>query len=264
VFDDAKLGRRRERLIAASAVGAFHALLGYALVTSLGIDIADQAGQTLKLLDLSSEPPPPVEPPPPPPARQVDPPEAAAAPPDREAEASAVVAPPPERPIDIPPPIAAAPVAASGSQTSQGASALPGPGTGSGGEGIGSGSGGSGSGHGGGGAVTPARHIQGALSGRDYPRAAKRARAGGTVLVRYTVGTDGRVQGCTITQSSGNQDLDEVTCRLIERRFRYEPARDGLGRAVGDTLTGRHIWWTEPRRPNYPQEWDPEGADRKP
>ena len=80
------------------------------------------------------------------------------------------------------------------------------------------------------------------------------------MLVRYTVGVDGRPSGCTITQSSGNADLDETTCRLIEQRFRYEPARDAEGRAIPDVQTGRHIWWTEPKRPHYPFEWKPEEA----
>jgi protein TonB len=248
----------RDRIASAAAVAAFHALLGYALIAGLGIDVAGKASDTLKLFDISPEAPPlPAEPPPPPAAPAVAP-EAAAAPPGFKAEASPIVAPPPQVRVEVPPPLAAAPTLGAGGDTSQGASNRPGSGTGAGGEGSGTGSGGSGSGSGPGGAVTRARQVEGALSGRDYPRAAKRARAAGTVLVRYTVNTDGRVTGCTITQSSGNADLDNVTCRLIERRFRYEPARDAQGRPVPDTLTGRHIWWTEPRRPKYPYEWKPE------
>jgi protein TonB len=246
-----------DRIKSAAAAVAFHAVLGYALVAGLGIDVGRKAGETMKLFDIAPEaPPPPVETLPPPTARSALP-EAAAAPPGPRAEASPVVAPLPELRLNVPPPIAAAPKPGAGSQVSQGA-LVAGPGTGAGGEGTGTGSGGSGSGTGGG-VATRARQVQGALSGRDYPRAAKRARAAGTVLVRYTVGTDGRVTGCTITQSSGNADLDHVTCRLIEKRFRYEPARDAQGRPVTDILTGRHIWWTEPRRPKYPYEWKPEG-----
>jgi protein TonB len=249
--------RRRERIASAIAVAAFHALIGYALLTGLGIDIAREASDRLKLFDIRQPPPPPpVEPPP---ARvETHSPQAAAAPPAPKAEAAPIVAPAPEVRLPVPPPLPAAPKAAVGRDASAGSSTL-GTGSGAGGEGSGSGSGGSGSGSGGG-AVTRARQIAGELSGRDFPRAAKRARAGGTVLVRYTVGTDGRVSGCTVTQSSGNADLDSTTCRLIEQRFRYEPARDAQGRAVADTLTGRHIWWTEPRRRQYPYEWKPEEA----
>ncbi len=249
--------RRRERIASAIAVAALHALIGYALLTGLGIDIAGEASDRLKLFDIRQPPPPPPADPPPA-ALEARAPQAAAAPPGPNAEASPIVGPVPQVRLPIPPPLPAAPQAGTGSEASQGASTL-GAGTGAGGEGSGSGSGGSGSGSGSGGAVTRARQIGGELTGRDYPRAAKRARAGGTVLVRYTVGTDGRVSGCTVTQSSGNADLDSTTCALIERRFRYEPARDAQGRPVADTLTGRHIWWTEPRRRQYPYEWKPGG-----
>jgi protein TonB len=73
----------------------------------------------------------------------------------------------------------------------------------------------------------------------------------GTVSVRYRVETNGRPTGCTVTRSSGNRDLDETTCRLIERRFRYRPARDFRGRPVAETVSGRHRWWTRPREPYY-------------
>ncbi|HEX8534636.1 MAG TPA: energy transducer TonB, partial [Allosphingosinicella sp.] len=164
---------------------------------------------------------------------------------------------PPEVRLPVPPPVAAAPAPAVGRDASRGASDRPGTGSGAGGEGTGTGGGGSGSGSGSGGSGTRARQVAGALSGRDYPRAAKSARAGGTVLVRYTIGVDGRPSGCTVTRSSGNRDLDEATCRLIEQRFRYEPARDADGRPVASTETGRHIWWTEPKRQRYPYEWKP-------
>jgi protein TonB len=161
--------------------------------------------------------------------------------------------------LPLPSPLPAASKAGPGNANAEGGAAV-GTGSGAGGHGSGAGSGGSGTGSGDGGPATKSRHLRGELSGRDYPRAAKRVGAAGTVLVRYTVGTDGRPSGCTVTQSSGNEDLDQVTCRLIERRFRYEPARDARGNPVPDTVTGRHIWWTEPRRRQYPFEWKPEEA----
>lgn len=246
-----------DRLKAALGVAAFHALLGYALLTGLGIDVADKAGETLKLLDLRRDPATPPAEPDVPPARRDEVAEAPAAPPALKAEPPSIVAPPPEVRLDAASPVIAAPVAGAGSEADRGASHLPGQGTGMAGAGTGIGGGGSGDGSGAGGAVTRARQVRGSLSGRDYPRAAKRIRAAGTVLVRYTVAADGRVRDCTVTQSSGNDDLDRVTCRLIESRFRYEPARDAQGRPVPDTLTGRHIWWTEPRRPTNPAEWQP-------
>ncbi|MBO0123988.1 energy transducer TonB, partial [Streptococcus pneumoniae] len=91
--------------------------------------------------------------------------------------------------------------------------------------GTGSGSGGDGNGPGGGGG-TVLRLLEGSITGRDYPRAAAEAGASGTVGLRFTVGVNGRVTDCRVTRSSGNADLDETTCKLIKRRFRYAPSRD--------------------------------------
>ena len=123
-----------------------------------------------------------------------------------------------------------------------------GPGTGAGGLGVGLGSGGQGSGNGGGG--VRAQRVSGAISGeRDYPRAARRAGIEGTVSVRFIVDTDGRATGCGVTRSSGHAALDETTCRLIEQRFRYRPARDGQGRLVPESVSRTFDWLLPRRRP---------------
>jgi protein TonB len=116
-----------------------------------------------------------------------------------------------------------------------------GPGTGAGGAGDGTGSGGRGNGPGGGGGV-PLRWIGGRITDADYPRAALKAGASGTVGLRFVVGVNGRVSSCTVTRSSGNRDLDETTCKLIQKRFRYVPSRDAAGRPYADTVTGEHRW----------------------
>ena len=77
---------------------------------------------------------------------------------------------------------------------------------------------------------------------RDYPGAARRAEEQGTVQVRFTVGADGRVSGCTVVGSSGSSSLDSTTCRIFERRFRYSPARDAGGNPVPQTMTQSVSW----------------------
>ena len=143
--------------------------------------------------------------------------------------------------------IGAAPIAGTGPDISAGASAQPGPGTGAGGVGTGTGSGGTGTGTGRGGIATRARHVSGRIDDRDYPRTAYRDRTEGVVSARLTIATDGRVSRCVVTRSSGNAELDETTCRLIERRFRYEPARDAAGKVVVSEMGWRQSWWLEPR-----------------
>ena len=53
------------------------------------------------------------------------------------------------------------------------------------------------------------------FSVEDYPAAALRAKAQGTTEVRVTVGPDGRVTGCVVTENSGSAVLDAATCRIL-------------------------------------------------
>lgn len=93
--------------------------------------------------------------------------------------------------------------------------------------------------------VSGATLMSGRIRNSDYPRAARNAGAEGTVHVQFAVQPNGRVGGCSVTRSSGHPTLDATTCRLIQRRFRYDPARDADGRAVGDTIVGRQVWWLD-------------------
>jgi protein TonB len=151
----------------------------------------------------------------------------------------------------VPPPIVAAPIAGLGSAASAGAAPVPGPGTGSGGagNGTGSGSGGNGPGGGGGGG-SPPEWLKGRIRDRDYPRSASEAGIGGTAEVTFRVDPDGRARDCWISSTSGHRDLDVTTCRLIEERFRYRPARDRGGRPVSAWLVEIHEWVIDPVPPS--------------
>lgn len=238
----------RDRIKAAIGVAAFHLLLGYALVTGLGFEVARQVNERLRIFDVTEPLPPPIEEEKPAPAK-VDKPEGAAAPPNIVSKASPVVAPPPEVKLKVPPPVIAAPTTGTGSDRSAGAADVVGPGTGAGGVGQGTGAGGQGNGTGGGGSGgTAAERVSGGIEGqRDYPRESRRAGVEGTVVVRFTVGVDGSVGGCTVIRSSANAELEATTCRLIEQRFRYRPARDAAGNPVPETVS-RTFDWMLPRR----------------
>lgn len=247
--------RNRDRIKSAAAVAAFHALLGYALIAGLGYSIPADIDEKLKLFNVAEElPPPPVAQP----ARAEEmeqkpkpkDPEGAASPANLKNTPSPIVAPPREVRLEVPSPVIAAPVAAQGSAPAAGAAEIPGPGTGADGQGTGRGSGsaGDGTGGGGGGGVRRgAEWVRGAIVESDYPPSALRTGAGGTVYLRFVVGTNGRVSQCRVTRSSGHRDLDATTCRLIERRFLYRPARDGWGRPVPELVVGQHEWSTERR-----------------
>ncbi|HET9427014.1 MAG TPA: TonB family protein [Allosphingosinicella sp.] len=233
-----------QRIKSAVAVALLHVLMGYAFITGLGVEMIRETGERLTLIDIVEPvPPPPVEEPVPAKAvSSAD--EGRAAPENLKARPTQIVARPPEITVPTVPPITSAPVAGTGSESDAGASDRPGPGTGAGGIGTGTGSGGAGSGTGSGGG-SEARLVRGRIVHADYPRAAVRARAEGTVVARLNVGADGRVASCTVTRSSGSPDLDSTTCRLIQQRFRFTPARDNQGRAIASVTGWQQRWWLE-------------------
>ena len=264
-----EVANRRDRVKAAVGVAALEALLGYALIVGLSMGRGIPAPEPLRVLGLAPEPPPPPKKKPKPPPRHdkaVDP-EGAAAPPNLRATPTEIVRPPPP-PIVFPPPppVAAAPIAGIGAAPSAGAAPVPGPGTGAGGEGNGTGSGLGGNGTGGGGNGGPGRgrgkppkHIHGKITNADYPEAAKAAGAQGGLWVQYTVMTTGRVTNCRVRRSSGNALLDSTTCRLIQERFVFRPAKDERGRPVQADLVEEHSWiMSEKDPPPETEEPDPE------
>lgn len=163
--------------------------------------------------------------------------------------ATPVVAPPVE-PLIVLPPITAAPQPDEGAAAQTGASDMRGPGRGAGNRGDGrggGGTGGEGDGRGGGVAVTGPERISGRLSYRDLPEGVLEEYGTMEVVVVYAVLPNGRAIDCRAERSSGSALLDETACRLIERRFRYRPARDGAGRPVRAMVRETHGWFARPR-----------------
>jgi len=229
------------RVRAAVGAVAINLALGYALLSGWPREVVEMIDDRIVMLDLAPPPPPPPVEIIPPPVRS-DRPEGAAAPPNIRSRATAIVAPPPVLPTP-PTPIVAATVAGAGTDATSGAALVAGPGTGSGGQGDGTGGGGDGDGDGGGADdETPPRRIGGRIRDSDYPRGLGEAGVNGTVGVRYLVAVDGRARECQVTQSSGNAVLDQTTCRLIESRFRYRPARDARGQPMPSYLVENHEW----------------------
>jgi protein TonB len=239
------ISRRPDRIRAGVATVLIHLLLGYALLTGLGVPVTQKIGEVMQVIDLAP-PPIPREKIEPNPKRSIKR-EGRASPPNLKARATEIVLPPPIVPPLVPPPqVVTAKVAGAGAAAASGNAAVVGPGTGSGGIGNGTGSGGAGDGDGDGGDETPPRLRKGRLKNSDYPSSAGEAGVEGTVSVRYLVGVDGRVSECEVTRSSGNAELDRTTCRLIEERFRYDPSRDAQGRPVPSLIVENHSWFIKP------------------
>ncbi len=213
-------GVSQGRIWAIIGVAILHALLAYAFVTGLAYKFVKSVQEDLKTFEVVEEPPPPEEVPPPP-----ETPKEVAPPP--------VVAPPPLVRTNVPPPpIFSVPAAPPPPVTYTAPPAPPAPpppppppppr------------------------VQEPARaraNLAGLISSDDYPPSALRNEEQGTVRVRLNVDTSGRVTGCSVSQSSGSSQLDQTTCRLLQRRARFTPARDNQGQPIADTVTSPPIRW---------------------
>lgn len=76
----------------------------------------------------------------------------------------------------------------------------------------------------------------------DYPTLALKEEREGISAFRVTVGKDGRVTACEITESSGHRDLDEATCANVTRRAVFYPAQDKKGKVTTGTYANRIRW----------------------
>ncbi|HEU4652042.1 MAG TPA: TonB family protein [Croceibacterium sp.] len=223
----------RKRAYGLAGAIAIH-VLAIALVSLLAppLPAPPRAAPGLVAIALD-EPPPPTAAPPPDRADAGE-----AAPPSRgPTEAPS----PPKPPAPLARPTPAEPAIDPGSRQASGAGAAPGSGAGQGGEGSGTGSGDGGLGRGSG-VVTPPVRVAGALTNADYRRTRPPEGAAGTVFVSYRVRSDGAVDRCTVLRTSGYEVLDRATCRLIEQRFRYTPARDTRGQPIDWEVRTDYTW----------------------
>ena len=76
----------------------------------------------------------------------------------------------------------------------------------------------------------------------DFPARALKDRRQGVVAFQLEIAPDGRVSQCKITSSSGHPDLDSVTCVLMARRGRFDPALDGQRQPVPGKWSNRVKW----------------------
>lgn len=72
------------------------------------------------------------------------------------------------------------------------------------------------------------------INADDYPAAALRNNQQGRVGFTLDISAAGRVTACRVTESSGSPALDNATCRIMQARARYTPARNRRGVAVAD------------------------------
>lgn len=156
----------------------------------------------------------------------------------KRAEPTPVVAPMPRIEVPAQPPVAASPIAGTGSATTAGA-AITGTGPGAGGSGTGQGGGG----NGGEGGIGSEVRLLGGNSAR-LPSSLLRQFADdrGYAHLWLTVAETGRVTDCSVLQSTGNPQVDQALCSLMVRRSRWDPARDRQGRPITVNVRYTATW----------------------
>ncbi len=96
-------------------------------------------------------------------------------------------------------------------------------------------------------AVTPYKPRPSNYPGRwvttnDYPARALMQERQGTTAFRLEVSAQGKITGCTVTQSSGSDDLDTATCNAVIKRAKFKPALDYDGKPVASMYSSRVRW----------------------
>ena len=80
------------------------------------------------------------------------------------------------------------------------------------------------------------------LHSSDYPR--ESLAMGQQAIVRYRLMVDaaGAVTNCAVQSAIAKGNFAELTCELLKRRARFDPARDATGTAVGSYYVGKVRW----------------------
>jgi periplasmic protein TonB len=81
---------------------------------------------------------------------------------------------------------------------------------------------------------------EGSIFDTDYPEAALRDGEQGTSVMLVSVGRDGLVKSC---ESGGSTvTLDDASCQIVLKRFRFKPARNSKRKPVMDMWLQRITW----------------------
>lgn len=88
----------------------------------------------------------------------------------------------------------------------------------------------------------PKGDIDALIGDEDYPSYLIEKGIEGVSSFRLTVDTSGRALHCSITGSSGSSDLDDITCKLMQKRARFDPATDREGKPILASYSHKKIW----------------------
>ena len=80
------------------------------------------------------------------------------------------------------------------------------------------------------------------FSSDDYPDQANFANQGGTSRMMMMIDETGALKDCMVEETSGFASLDAMTCAVLLKRAKFEPALDSAGKPIRSVLTSRVVW----------------------
>jgi TonB family protein len=90
--------------------------------------------------------------------------------------------------------------------------------------------------------VKPVQPLARYFSTDDYPMQAAADREGGVSSIVLLIDEKGTIQDCMVDDTSGIATLDAMTCIVLAKRAKFEPAIGHDGKAVKDAFTQRVRW----------------------
>jgi TonB family protein len=94
------------------------------------------------------------------------------------------------------------------------------------------------------------------FSPNDYPTDALKKGIQGSVSFDVEVDPEGRPTGCRVTVSSGDPNLDQTTCKLVESKGKFIPATGPDGKPVAGHYSSRANWFLQPQTTTGPVPGD--------
>lgn len=95
-------------------------------------------------------------------------------------------------------------------------------------------------------AARPPQPVSAAIAAGELDERQRKKSKRQAVDIAYRVAADGRVEGCSVTASSGVKDIDKAVCRIAEERFQYRPALSAAGMPEPASSSYRLSWAPAP------------------
>lgn len=93
------------------------------------------------------------------------------------------------------------------------------------------------------------RNPQAVITYQDYPEEVLSRNEYGIVTILLHLSKEGKVTACDVTESSGSAKLDMMTCSLLKKRARFDPAKDATGSPIESEYRLANSWGVDQNQP---------------